>query len=189
MTLIKTHDAADLYDLARLKVVPRDEWPMLSLHNSVVTKGTFDILHGGHLALIAYCSNVAKSLEGGRVIVIVESDLSVTARKGADRPFQNESRRVLQIALLGNVDSVLVCARDELAAALQAVHPRYYVKGMDTAAPNAQRGDETQMEVDIKNNPELAVLSTDAKMIVFTDDGTLSSSSIVKKIRASGKGA
>jgi cytidyltransferase-like protein len=94
-TLVKTRSAAGYHEAAAAKIIALDSF-VDRPGNYVLTKGTFDILHAGHLALFAYCADLASKLEDGGVIAVVESDLSVKKRKGSERPFQGEQTRALQ---------------------------------------------------------------------------------------------
>jgi hypothetical protein len=58
------------------------------------------------------------------------------------------------------------------------------VKGMDTATSDDSAAAREQVTVSSASNPELAHLPPNGEMVVFTDDGTLSTSALVKRIRA-----
>jgi cytidyltransferase-like protein len=148
-----------------------------------LTKGTFDILHAGHLAVLSHCASLKAALSGGAVVVVVESDASVRSRKGPKRPFQTETERALQMALLPWVDRVLIADRDELGRVISEVAPIAYVKGMDTAL-DAAVATARPVTLPSSKNPELAQLQPEATVVVFTDDGTLSTSELVRRIQA-----
>ncbi len=40
----------------------------IKIHNAVVTIGTFDGLHRGHLQVLEYCKSVAKSIKGESIV-------------------------------------------------------------------------------------------------------------------------
>jgi len=92
----------------------------------VFTNGCFDILHPGHVDLL----NRAKTL-GTKLIVGINSDESVKAIKGTERPFvsQNERREVL--LGLKSVDEVFIF--DELTPEniIKQIKPDVLVKGGD----------------------------------------------------------
>ena len=68
------------------------------------TNGCFDILHHGHLDLIA------KAADQGNILVVgINSDASVKRLKGAERPINNENDRAFQMASLANLGGGLVC--------------------------------------------------------------------------------
>lgn len=92
----------------------------------VFTNGCFDILHPGHIDLL----NRAKAL-GTKLIVGINSDESVKAIKGTQRPFvgQNERREVL--LGLKSVDEVVIF--DELTPEniIKEIKPNVLIKGGD----------------------------------------------------------
>src|SRR3989344_6757653 len=69
----------------------------------ITTNGSFDILHTGHIHTLEF----AKSL-GDVLIVGVNSDASVMAYKGKDRPIISEVERALIVASLKSVDYVFI---------------------------------------------------------------------------------
>lgn len=181
-----TASAESRHAIARSKIIPKTSGPTMAGRAAVLTKGTFDILHAGHLALVGHCIDEARRLgEDAVVVVVVESDASVRRRKGEGRPFQDESQRALQIALLDGVDFVVVAGKEELGAVLVELRPVVYVKGMDTAVsgPVGDRDDQT-VALSAAANPELASVDWPCRFVVFTDDGSLSTSALVRKIAA-----
>jgi bifunctional ADP-heptose synthase (sugar kinase/adenylyltransferase) len=151
--------------------------------NIVLTKGTFDILHAGHISLLAYCTRLKVSLSNGILVVIVESSESVKIRKGSERPFQNEYKRALQLALMPNVDAVIVANYVELGNLIETIKPNYYVKGMDTAFSEPSKSYSSELIIDSEINPKVRCINEDGTVVIFTDDGALSTSSLIKKIR------
>lgn len=92
----------------------------------VFTNGCFDILHPGHTRYLA----AAREL-GDHLIVAVNSDSSVRAIKGPDRPIFSEYVRAELLAALGCVDSVLVFNEDNPLKVIQYLLPDVLVKGGD----------------------------------------------------------
>jgi D-beta-D-heptose 7-phosphate kinase/D-beta-D-heptose 1-phosphate adenosyltransferase len=74
----------------------------------VFVNGTFDILHLGHLALIAY----ARSL-GDTVLVGIDSDDRVQSLKGPTRPIKGEYERACILSALKDVEEVCIFNTDE----------------------------------------------------------------------------
>jgi D-beta-D-heptose 7-phosphate kinase/D-beta-D-heptose 1-phosphate adenosyltransferase len=74
----------------------------------VFVNGTFDIVHVGHLKMLAY----AKSL-GTRLVVGIDSDERVKKLKGANRPINNEYERFFMLTQNKWVDGVIIFDTDE----------------------------------------------------------------------------
>jgi len=92
----------------------------------VFTNGCFDLLHPGHLDLLAR----AKSM-GDRLIVALNSDASVAQLKGESRPIVPENDRLIMVASLLWVDMVLVFDEATPAKIIEAILPDVLVKGGD----------------------------------------------------------
>ena len=92
----------------------------------VATNGCFDILHIGHLHLL----NQAKAL-GNILIVGINSDRSVAALKGPERPVVNEEERAQIVANLKAVDYVSIFDEGTAVELLKILQPDIYVKGGD----------------------------------------------------------
>lgn len=93
----------------------------------VFTNGCYDILHPGHVDLLAR----ARSL--GDVLVLgLNSDDSVRRQnKGAGRPFNPFLARAFVLAHLESVDFVIGFDDDTPLALIRAVRPHVLVKGGD----------------------------------------------------------
>jgi D-glycero-beta-D-manno-heptose 1-phosphate adenylyltransferase len=92
----------------------------------VFTNGCFDILHLGH---IDYLSK-AKEL-GDLLIVGLNTDLSVSAIKGNNRPIQDEVSRAMILASLGFVDVVVFFGEQTPYNLIKLTEPDILVKGAD----------------------------------------------------------
>jgi D-beta-D-heptose 7-phosphate kinase / D-beta-D-heptose 1-phosphate adenosyltransferase len=92
----------------------------------VATGGCFDLLHAGHVATL----QAARRL-GDCLVVCLNSDASVRALKGPERPFTPVEDRRRLLAALDCVDEVVVF--DELTphAVLDRIRPDIWVKGGD----------------------------------------------------------
>jgi len=91
----------------------------------VLVNGTFDIMHIGHLELLAY----AKSL-GDYLVVGIDSDARVKSLKGYSRPINNEYERSTMLTHNKWVDEVVVFNSDnELISLVNACD--IMVKGSD----------------------------------------------------------
>jgi D-beta-D-heptose 7-phosphate kinase / D-beta-D-heptose 1-phosphate adenosyltransferase len=92
----------------------------------VFTNGCFDILHIGHISLLA-----AARRQGDKLIVGINSDDSVQRLKGPSRPVVGERERAQMLAALAAVDSVVIFEEDTPLATIEALRPDVLVKGGD----------------------------------------------------------
>jgi D-beta-D-heptose 7-phosphate kinase / D-beta-D-heptose 1-phosphate adenosyltransferase len=90
------------------------------------TNGCFDILHVGHLALLAFSRQ-----NSGRLIVAVNSDSSVKRLREPGRPINPENDRAMVLAALSAVDAVVVFDEDTPLALIEELKPDVLVKGAD----------------------------------------------------------
>ncbi|SDG66051.1 D-glycero-beta-D-manno-heptose-7-phosphate kinase [Roseospirillum parvum] len=90
------------------------------------TNGCFDLLHPGHLSLLAEARG-----QCDRLVVGLNSDASVKRLKGPERPIQNEAARATVLAGLAAVDAVVIFAEDTPLSLIKALAPDVLVKGAD----------------------------------------------------------
>jgi D-beta-D-heptose 7-phosphate kinase / D-beta-D-heptose 1-phosphate adenosyltransferase len=90
------------------------------------TNGCFDILHVGHLAILAFSRQ-----NSGRLIVAVNSDSSVKRLKEPGRPINPENDRAMVLAAMSTVDAVVVFDEDTPLALIEELRPDVLVKGAD----------------------------------------------------------
>jgi rfaE bifunctional protein nucleotidyltransferase chain/domain len=95
----------------------------------VFTNGVFDILHPGHVRYLAEARR-----HGDALIVAVNSDRSVRAIKGPDRPIHPEAERAEVITALASVDAAVVFDEDTPHEIITALLPDVLVKGADWPA-------------------------------------------------------
>jgi len=92
----------------------------------VFTNGCFDILHVGHVRYL----NRARAL-GDRLVVALNSDLSVRRIKGALRPVIPEMERAEVLAALASVDYLFLFDDVTPQRIIDAIVPDVLVKGSD----------------------------------------------------------
>ena len=92
----------------------------------VFTNGCFDLLHIGHVR----CLEAARRL-GDRLVVGVNSDLSVRRLKGSRRPVVPARRRAEVLAALACVDWVVVFGETTPLALIRSLRPSVLAKGGD----------------------------------------------------------
>ena len=90
------------------------------------TNGVFDILHEGHIAVLAEAASFADVL-----IVGVNSDSSVKKLKGESRPVNGQDSRALIIASLIMVDAVVIFDEETPLELIKMIKPDVLVKGGD----------------------------------------------------------
>lgn len=92
----------------------------------VFTNGCFDLLHAGHVRTFAFCKR-----HGDVLFVGLNSDASVRALKGKNRPLVSEKERAEILSALSDVDYVIVFKTKTPLPLIQALKPDVHVKGGD----------------------------------------------------------
>lgn len=92
----------------------------------VATGGCFDIVHAGHVATL----QAARRL-GDRLVVLMNSDASVTRLKGPGRPVVPAADRAKVLEALDCVDAVVVFDDDDPRGTLTHLRPDIWAKGGD----------------------------------------------------------
>jgi D-beta-D-heptose 7-phosphate kinase/D-beta-D-heptose 1-phosphate adenosyltransferase len=111
------------------KIEPRlAEWRSQDLRIGF-TNGVFDLLHPGHVKVLAQARATCD-----RLVVGLNSDASVRRLKGKDRPIQGERARAEVLAALEAVDLVVVFEQDTPLELIRRIRPRVLVKGGDYRA-------------------------------------------------------
>jgi len=90
------------------------------------TNGCFDIIHEGHVELLAEARSHCD-----RLIVALNSDASVRRLKGPTRPVQPERARVRVMAALAFVDAVITFDTETPIELITELKPNVLVKGAD----------------------------------------------------------
>jgi D-glycero-beta-D-manno-heptose 1-phosphate adenylyltransferase len=92
----------------------------------VFTNGVFDLLHPGHLRYLQQSREL-----GDALVVGVNSDRSVRAIKGKNRPVIPENERAEILAALSCVDIVVIFDENTPYALIARLQPDVLVKGAD----------------------------------------------------------
>ncbi len=116
----------------------------------VTTNGCFDILHVGHIHSLA----AAKAL-GDILVVGINSDTSVRALKGKERPIVPERERAEIIASLKPVDAVFIFKEKDPRKWLAKLKPDIHVKGN-----NRKMNEILEREVVEKNGGRVILIPT-----------------------------
>jgi len=89
----------------------------------VFTNGVFDIVHAGHVAYLAWAR-----AQGATLVVGLNTDASVRALKGPERPIVPFADRAAVIGALRSVDAVVGFAERTPETLLERVRPDVHVK-------------------------------------------------------------
>ena len=126
--------------------------------------GVFDLLHVGHVRYLQDASRVADVL-----VVAVNSDASVRAIKGPERPVMNENERAEIIAAIRGVAYVTIFGESSPGRLLETLRPDFQCKGTDYTA-------ETVPEASI-------VTAYGGRVVIVGDPKDHSTSAILEKMR------
>jgi rfaE bifunctional protein nucleotidyltransferase chain/domain len=89
----------------------------------VFTNGCFDIVHAGHVHYLAWAR-----AQGEALVVGLNSDESVTAIKGPDRPYTTFADRAAILTALRSVDVVVGFSERTPETLLERIRPDVHVK-------------------------------------------------------------
>ena len=92
----------------------------------VFTNGCFDIIHRGHIEVLAQTADL-----GDRLIIGLNSDSSIQKLKGEDRPIIDEQARAILLAALSFVDAVILFPEDTPINLISTLLPDVLAKGGD----------------------------------------------------------
>jgi D-beta-D-heptose 7-phosphate kinase/D-beta-D-heptose 1-phosphate adenosyltransferase len=117
---------------AREKILDRErlatrvaEWRAAG-QTIVFTNGCFDLLHVGHVTLLEDCHKF-----GSKLVLGLNSDVSVCRLKGPTRPIVGERERSRVMAALAAVDAVVLFDEDTPLELIREIMPDVLVKGGD----------------------------------------------------------
>jgi len=114
----------------RTRILARGELGPFRARNKdrriVFTNGCFDVLHRGHVEILAK----ARAL-GDCLVVGLNTDRSVARLKGAPRPLVGEEDRAYVLLALRSVDQVTFFNEDTPLETIMALSPDVLVKGAE----------------------------------------------------------
>jgi len=102
----------------------------------VFTNGCFDVLHAGHIQLLAFAR-----AQGDLLVIGLNSDRSVRALKGAGRPVYPAAERARILAALEAVGYVVVFDETRAERIIRKVRPDVLIKGEDWRGKGIDGGD------------------------------------------------
>jgi len=130
----------------------------------VFTNGCFDLIHLGHIEVIA------RSADLGDILIIgVNTDNSIKRLKGKNRPIVEEISRAKQLAALEFVDAVVFFDQDTPIDLIKVINPNVITKG----------GDYNTDQV-IGND---IVIQNDGEVVIIPLTQGYSTTSILEKIK------
>ena len=92
----------------------------------VWTNGCFDVIHAGHIDYLEFSGR-----QGDVLVIGLNSDSSVRANKGHDRPICSQEHRAKVLAALECVDYIIIFDDPTPQRLIEAVRPDALVKGED----------------------------------------------------------
>ena len=92
----------------------------------VFTNGCFDLVHRGHIDSLSKAADL-----GDRLIVGLNSDVSVIQLKGENRPLIDQQSRAILLASLLMVDAVVIFDEETPYQLIQQLVPDVLVKGTE----------------------------------------------------------
>jgi len=163
------HEAlrADTKIKSRNELIPVIEQLRRKGKKIAFTNGCFDILHVGHIHSFREAKNNSDVL-----IVAVNSDDSVRALKGKERPLVPEDQRAEVLSAMSDVDYVVIFNERDPLSLITELKPDILVKGEDWA-------EGTIIGQDV-------VEARGGKVIRVSLKQGVSTTNLVKKIKASG---
>jgi len=151
-----------IYSLSNLKI-QSDKWKENG-EKIVFTNGCFDIVHRGHVEVLANTADL-----GDRLIIGLNSDSSIKDLKGENRPIIDETSRAILLASLQFVDAIVFFSEETPITLIKTIVPNILAKGGDYKIE-----DIVGNEIVIQNGGEV-------KTIPLTDG--FSTTNIVEKIK------
>ena len=92
----------------------------------VFTNGCFDIIHRGHIEVLARAADL-----GDKLIVGLNSDVSIQKLKGKDRPIIQENSRAILLAALDFIDAIVLFSKETPLDLITTLKPDILAKGGD----------------------------------------------------------
>ena len=92
----------------------------------IFTNGCFDIIHRGHIEVLANTADL-----GDKLIIGLNTDSSIQKLKGLNRPIIDEESRALLLASLSFVDAIILFAQDNPLNLIKILNPDILAKGGD----------------------------------------------------------
>jgi len=92
----------------------------------VFTNGCFDLIHRGHIEVLAQTADL-----GDKLIIGLNSDVSIKKLKGESRPIIDENSRAILLASLSFVDAIVLFSEETPLNLISNLNPDILAKGGD----------------------------------------------------------
>ena len=92
----------------------------------VFTNGCFDLVHRGHVEVLANTADL-----GDKLIIGLNSDSSIQKLKGENRPIIDENSRAILLASLQFIDAIVLFSEDTPQKLIETIVPDILAKGGD----------------------------------------------------------
>ena len=92
----------------------------------VFTNGCFDLVHRGHVELLANTADL-----GDKLVIGLNSDSSIKNLKGKNRPIIDENSRAILLASLQFIDAIVLFSEATPYQLIEAILPDILAKGGD----------------------------------------------------------
>ena len=153
-----------IFSLENLKMQVK-EWKATG-EKVVFTNGCFDIMHQGHIEVLARTADL-----GTKLIIGLNSDSSIQKLKGKNRPIIQQQSRAILLVSFSFVDAVVLFSEDTPINLISTLLPDVLAKGGDYKIETIVGHEIVQ-----KNGGEVI-------LVPFVDG--FSSTTIIEKIRKS----
>ena len=153
-----------IYSLSDLKI-QSDKWKENG-EKIVFTNGCFDLVHRGHIEVLANTADL-----GDKLIIGLNSDSSIKDLKGENRPIMDETSRAILLASLQFVDAVVFFSEETPYKLIETLVPDILAKGGDYKV------------TEIAGNEVVSENGGEVILVPFIDG--FSSTNIVEKIKKS----
>ena len=131
----------------------------------IFTNGCFDIVHKGHIEVLAKTADL-----GNKLVIGLNSDNSIKKIKGRNRPIVDEKARAFLLASLCFVDAIILFSEETPINLIKILKPDVLAKGGDYKI-------ET-----IIGHKEVQDYNGEVKLVPFIDG--YSTTSIIEKIKS-----
>jgi D-beta-D-heptose 7-phosphate kinase/D-beta-D-heptose 1-phosphate adenosyltransferase len=126
------HEIADQFGAGNIKLRSLDSameeinWRRSRGQTIVFTNGCFDVIHRGHIEYLRFCK-----AHGDVVVVGLNSDNSVRALKGPERPIYGQYDRAAVLSGLETVDFITIFDDPSVLNLVKRIKPDVLIKGAD----------------------------------------------------------